>query len=134
VELTALIPTCVSEDSESAIEGLKRLVAFYCGFFPRYNRLMSESGFAKEAKAIRAAWLKGRREESYSIVSDKMARTLGIAGGLEECPRRLEEYRRAGVGTPILYPTAPVLKRKRGGSAETPTVKEACIAAIKAAS
>jgi alkanesulfonate monooxygenase SsuD/methylene tetrahydromethanopterin reductase-like flavin-dependent oxidoreductase (luciferase family) len=129
VELAALIPTCVSEDAEAAIEGMKRLVAFYCGFFPRYNRLMSESGFAKEAAMIRTAWVAGKKEESYNMVTEKMTRTLGIAGELEECPRRLEEYHRAGVGTPILFPTATVGK-KRGKD----TVKEVCIDAIKAAS
>jgi len=129
VELAALIPTCVSEDSETAIEGMKRLVAFYCGFFPRYNRLMSESGFAKEAEMIRAAWVDGRKEESYDMVTEKMTRTLGIAGEPEECPKRLEEYRKAGVGTPIMFPTSTVGK-KRGKD----SVKEVCIDAIKAAS
>ncbi len=133
VELTALIPTCVSEDSEAAIEGMKRQVAFYCGFFPRYNRLMGESGFAKEAEVIRSAWLNGKYEEAYAMVPERMARTLGIAGELEDCPKRLKEYRKAGVGTPILLPTAPVGKRRRRGSAGITTVKEACIAAIKVA-
>lgn len=133
IALAAMIPTCVSEDSEAAIEGMKRLVAFYCGFFPRYNRLMSESGFVKEAEMIRSAWLNGKREESYDLVTEKMTKALGIAGEPEECPRRLKEYRRAGVGTPILYPTAAVSKR-RGGKSAVGTVKEACIVAIKAAS
>ncbi len=132
VELTGLIPTCVSEDSEAALEGMKRLVAFYCGFFPRYNSLMSESGFAKEAAMIRSAWIGGKRHESYGMVSDKMARTLGIAGDLEECPKRLNEYRKAGL-FPILYPTAAVSKRQRA-SPGAAAVKESCIAAIKAAS
>ena len=129
VELAALIPTCVSEDSEAAIEGMKRLVAFYCGFFPKYNRLMSESGFPKEAEMIRGAWLDGKKEESYDMVTEKMARTLGIAGELEECNKRLEEYRKAGVGTPILFPTATVGRKGKSGS-----VKEVCFAAITAAS
>ncbi len=81
---------------------------------------------------IRTAWISGNREESYGMVSDKMARTLGIAGDLEECPRRLKEYRKAGL-TPILYPAAAVSKRQRA-SAGVITVKESCIAAIRAAS
>ncbi len=82
---------------------------------------------------VRSTWLNGKREESYDMVSEKMTKTLGIAGEPEECPRRLKEYRRAGVDTPILYPTAVVSKR-RGGRSVAGTVKEACILAIKAAS
>lgn len=135
VELASLLSTSISEDAEAAIRGMRQLVAFYAGFFPRYNRLISESGFAKEVKEIREAWLSGRKEEASAIVTEKMAKELSIVGEPEECIKRLREYRRAGLALPILFPTAPPKKAgKASGYHGLATVKDAVIAAIKAAS
>src|SRR5262249_25875916 len=60
--VTSLLPTVVAESREEALTALRPGLAFYAGFFPRYNRLMSEHGFAEEAAAIAAAWGQGRRE------------------------------------------------------------------------
>ena len=135
IRLACLIPTCISTDSEAAVEGMRNLIAFYIDYFPRYARIMSECGFAKEVEQVRAAWSTGKRRDAVSVVSDRMVRSLCIAGDAEECRTRLQEYRLSGVTLPILFPNPPP-KRKRSGDGYSSSVsaKEGVISAIRAAS
>ncbi len=135
LEVASLIPTCVSEDEEAALDGARKLVGLYTGFYPRYNRLVAESGFPKKAREIRQAWLAGRTEDAFAMVDERMVRAFCIAGGREDCLKRLSEYRKAGVSLPILFPFARSARRGRtwGFSAQA-SVKEATLSAIKAGS
>ncbi len=83
IDIVSLLPCSVSKNQGEAIDRLRLTAAFYAGFFPRYNRLMAESGFPEEAKTVRAAWLKGDREGAAKLVPDAMIQALGIVG-----PRR----------------------------------------------
>ena len=85
-------------------ERMRPAVAFYAGFFPRYSRLMAESGFPEAAQAIRTAWQKGDREGAAKLVPDELIQALGIAGTPTECRERIEAYRRAGIALPIIFP------------------------------
>src|SRR5439155_14700134 len=92
------------------------------GFFPRYNRLMAEHGFAEEAAAIAEAWLRGDREAAERAVSDAMIDASSIAGTPEECCERIEAYRQSGIDLPILSPFA----RGPGSKARFEAVIRAC--------
>jgi alkanesulfonate monooxygenase SsuD/methylene tetrahydromethanopterin reductase-like flavin-dependent oxidoreductase (luciferase family) len=106
IEVTTLLPTAVSESREAAIATLRPGLAFYAGFFPRYNRLMAEHGFAAEAAAIAASWARGDRAGCERAVSDAMIDATSIAGTPEQCRARVEAYRRSGIDVPILSPFA----------------------------
>jgi alkanesulfonate monooxygenase SsuD/methylene tetrahydromethanopterin reductase-like flavin-dependent oxidoreductase (luciferase family) len=60
VTVTTLLPTAIGETRQQALDTLRPGLAFYAGFFPRYNRLIAQHGFATEASAIAAAWAQGR--------------------------------------------------------------------------
>ena len=62
IDLVSLLLCSVSSNRQEAFERMRPAVAFYAGFFPRYSRLMAESGFPEAAQAIRTAWQKGDRE------------------------------------------------------------------------
>ena len=83
---------------------MRAAVGFYAGFFPRYNRLIAESGFAAAAEAIKAAWLQGGREAAARVVPDELIAAIGIAGTPTECRERVEAYRRSGINLPIISP------------------------------
>lgn len=104
IDIVSLLPCSVSANRQEAIDRLRPATAFYAGFFPRYNRLMTESGFPEEAKAIRAAWQKGDQAEAAKLVPDAMVQALGIAGTAAECRERIEAYRRSGIKLPIIFP------------------------------
>ncbi len=106
IEVTTLLPTSVAETREAALAALRPGIAFYCGFFPRYNRMMAEHGFAAEAAAIAEAWVRGDRETAERAVSDAMIDATSISGTPEQSRTRVEAYRQSGIDVPILSPFA----------------------------
>jgi probable F420-dependent oxidoreductase len=106
IEVTSLLPTSVADTRVAALAALRPGIAFYCGFFPRYNRMMAEHGFTTEAAAIAEAWARGDREMAERAVSDEMIDATSISGTPEQCRARIEAYRRSGIDLPIISPFA----------------------------
>ena len=106
IEVTTLLPTAVSATRAGALAALRPGLAFYLGFFPRYNRLMAEHGFAAESAAIADAWASGDRAACEALVSDAMIDATSIAGTVEECRARVAAYRQSGIDVPIISPYA----------------------------
>ena len=113
VEIASLLPASVASDRKEALAAARPGLAFYAGFFPRYNRLLAESGFAAEAAAVSAAWAAGDTAGAERAVTDEMIAATGIAGTPAECRDRLQAYRDAGLDLPIISPFA------RGADAKT---------------
>lgn len=106
VAITSLLPTAVAETREEAVAALRPGLAFYAGFFPRYNRMMAEHGFAEEAAAIAEAWSRGDRAAAERAVSDGLIDATSVCGTAEQCRDKIEAYRESGIGLPILSPFA----------------------------
>src|SRR6266852_4351488 len=106
VTLTTLLPTAVGQTRREALDTLRPGLAFYAGFFPRYNRMMAEHGFGGEAAAIAEAWSRGDRDAAERAVSDDLIDATSVAGTPEECRERIEAYRQSGIDLPILSPFA----------------------------
>jgi probable F420-dependent oxidoreductase len=106
IELTTLLPTSVGETRDAALAALRPGLAFYLGFFPRYNRMMAEHGFPEEAAAIADAWKRGDRQAAERTVSDAMIDATSIAGTPEQCRTKIEAYRQSGFDLPIISPFA----------------------------
>jgi probable F420-dependent oxidoreductase len=122
IVVTTLLPAAVGETRREALDILRPGLAFYAGFFPRYNRMMAEHGFVGEAAAIAEAWSRGDREATERAVSDALIDATSIAGTPEECRERLEAYRQSGIDLPILSPFA----RGPGAKARFEAVIRAC--------
>lgn len=114
VDIASLLPCSVAAGRQEAFNRLRALVAFYGGFFPRYNRLMAESGFPEAAQAIRVAWVKGDRESAARVVPDELSEAMGVAGTPAECRERVEAYRRSGIALPIIFPLSGGPEGKQG--------------------
>ena len=104
IDITSLLPCSVDTDRQAAFDVLRPGVALYAGFFPRYNRLLAESGFPEAAQAIRAAWLRGDREAASRAVPDAAIDATSVVGTPAECRERLAAYRRSGIALPIISP------------------------------
>ena len=89
IEITTLLQTSVNDSRDAALTALRPGLAFYLGFFPRYNKMMAEHGFAAEAAAIAEAWARGDREAAERAVSDAMIAETSIVGTPEQCRARL---------------------------------------------
>ena len=128
IVVASLLPTMVAETRAEALAALRPGLAFYAGFFPRYNRMMAEHGFAEEAAAIAAAWSRGDREAAERAVSDALIDATSIAGTPAECRARIAAYRASGLDLPILSPFA----RGPGSKAAFERVIRACAPAASA--
>ena len=104
IEITSLLPCCVSTNRQEAFDIMRPGVGFYAGFFPRYNRLMAESGFPDAAQAIKNAWEQGDRDAAVRAVPDALIAATGVVGTPDECLERLEAYRSSGIALPIISP------------------------------
>jgi alkanesulfonate monooxygenase SsuD/methylene tetrahydromethanopterin reductase-like flavin-dependent oxidoreductase (luciferase family) len=122
VTVTSLLPTAVGETRQQALDALRPGLAFYAGFFPRYNRLIAAHGFAAEAEAIAAAWARGDRDAAERAVSDPLIEATSIAGTPQDCCERIEAYRQSGIDLPILSPFA----RGPGAKAKFEAAIRAC--------
>jgi 5,10-methylenetetrahydromethanopterin reductase len=106
IEVTSLLPCSVGDTHVAALAALRPGIAFYCGFFPRYNRMMAEHGFPAEAATIAEAWARGDRETAERAVSDAMIDATSVSGTPEQCRARIEAYRQSGIDLPIISPFA----------------------------
>jgi len=106
VEVASLLPCVVAGSREEAHELMRPAVGFYVGFFPRYNRLLAEAGFADEVRVIKDAFDHGGREAAAKAVPDALIDAVALAGTAQECRERIESYRRAGLALPIVSPRA----------------------------
>ena len=122
IEMTTLLGCAVGADVDEARRRLKPGVALYAGFFPRYNRLLAESGFAEAAAAIKSAWERGDRDGAIRLVPDALIDAVALAGPPARCRERLVEYRKAGVGLPIVTPRV----RDGGGASAVTEAIRAC--------
>jgi probable F420-dependent oxidoreductase len=122
IVVTSLLPTAVGATRQEALDALRPGLAFYAGFFPRYNRMMVEHGFRDEAAAIATAWARGDRQAAERSVSDALIDATSVAGTPEQCRERIAAYRQSGIDLPILSPFA----RGPGAKARFEAVIRAC--------
>jgi probable F420-dependent oxidoreductase len=106
VDVASLIPCYVARDQPAAFDGMRNAVAFYAGFFPRYNRLLAEAGFAETVARIKEAFDTGDRAEAARRVPDELLAAISAAGTAEQCRAKVEDYRRSGIALPIISPRA----------------------------
>jgi probable F420-dependent oxidoreductase len=104
VDLASLIPCAVADTAAAAREVLRPAVGFYAGFFPRYNRLLAETGFGDAVRAIKDAFDRGGRESAAAVVPDALIDAVALAGTPAACRERLAAYREAGLALPIVSP------------------------------
>ncbi len=122
IEVTTLLGCAVGSDVAEARQRLKPGVALYAGFFPRYNRLLAESGFAEAAAAIREAWQRGDRARAVQLVPDALVDAVALVGPPARCQERIAQYRDAGITLPIVTPRV----RDGGGGAAVQEAIRAC--------
>lgn len=106
IDIASCLFCSVATDRQVALNRIRPAVAFYAGFFPRYKRLMEESGFAAAGQAIRTAWQQGDHAWAARLVPDELIQAVAVAGTPSECRERLEAYRRSGIALPIIVPVS----------------------------
>lgn len=102
--VACFIRACVTHDPPQGRAILRRLIAVYAAL-PAYAQVLEESGFVQEVAAIRRGW-QGGVDEAAGAVPEGMTQALGFVGPVDICAKGIEQFRRAGVDLPIIYPFA----------------------------
>jgi alkanesulfonate monooxygenase SsuD/methylene tetrahydromethanopterin reductase-like flavin-dependent oxidoreductase (luciferase family) len=102
IDVTCQIITCVSNDSEDAIQRAKKTLAFYVSVGKIYREFLAKNGFENETNGIFEEFKKSGFKSNHELVTDSMLNSLCIAGSPDEARSQLKEFRDAGVDLPII--------------------------------
>jgi probable F420-dependent oxidoreductase len=125
VKITSLLPTAVAKNRAEALDLMRPGIAFYAGFFPRYNRLLASFGFATETQQIAEAFARGDHAGATRAVSDALVDATSVSGTPEQCREKIAAYRDSGIDEPIISPFA----RGDGAAGIFSAAVEACAGA-----
>ncbi|HEX5431340.1 MAG TPA: LLM class flavin-dependent oxidoreductase, partial [Bryobacteraceae bacterium] len=106
IEIASLLPASVAGDRKTAYDRVRSVLAFYMGYFPRYQRVAREAGFGTAVDAIAEASKRGDTERTVAAVPDEMVAEFTVSGTPADLRARIAEYRRSGIALPILMPVA----------------------------
>jgi probable F420-dependent oxidoreductase len=98
---------CCPDEPEEDIRPLARWQLTPYIAVPAYNRFITAQGFEKEAAEVSRLWGEGDRNGALEAVTDELIDALVILGPAARCKERLDSFREAGLGTPILMLFSP---------------------------
>mgnify|MGYP003998697639 FL=1 len=102
IDVACQIITCISNDSEEAIQRAKKTVAFYVSVGKIYREFLAKNGFKNETDNIFEEFKKSGLKSNHEYVTDSMLNSLCISGSPEEAKIQLEKFRNAGIDLPII--------------------------------
>ncbi len=102
IDVSCQLITCVSEDSQKAIDRAKKTLAFYISIGEIYRNFLSKNGFQNETEEIFQEFNKSGLEHVHEFVSDSMIESLTICGNPQECISQLNKFKDTGLDLPIL--------------------------------
>ena len=102
IDVTCQIITCVSNDSDEAIQRAKKTLAFYVSVGKIYREFLAKNGFENETKNIFEEFKKSGFKSNHELVTDVMLNSLCIAGSPDEAKLQLDKFRNSGIDLPII--------------------------------
>ena len=102
IDVTCQLITCVSEDSDIAIQRAKKTVAFYISVGKIYRDFLAKNGFKKETENILNEFKKSGFKSNHELITDNMLRSLAISGTVDECKKQFKKFIEVGIDLPII--------------------------------
>jgi alkanesulfonate monooxygenase SsuD/methylene tetrahydromethanopterin reductase-like flavin-dependent oxidoreductase (luciferase family) len=100
-----MIPTCISDDIETARAVNRRTLTRYT-MLPNYRNYWKEAGYIEEMAAIEAALAAGRRDDLPALMSDRWLADATLFGPAAAVREGVAAWRDAGITTPVLVPSS----------------------------
>jgi len=100
-----MIPTCISDDIETARAVNRRTLTRYT-MLPNYRNYWKEAGYIEEMVAIEAALAAGRRDDLPALMSDRWLADATLFGPAAAVREGVAAWRDAGITTPVLVPSS----------------------------
>jgi len=91
----------VAESHEKAASAAREDILFYLSY-PELDPVIDRSPFKFEALKIRELYVRGRRKEALSLITEEMLDTFAVYGTARECRQRLERFLKRGITLPII--------------------------------
>jgi 5,10-methylenetetrahydromethanopterin reductase len=108
VDISGAIVVSIDQNSKQAKDRARQFIGLYLSLFPNIAQetklpqtLIDETRLAFNEKGPEAA---------ARLIDDEVVDYLTAAGTPEECRRKIDEYRAAGVQMPLLFPLDPNVK------------------------
>jgi alkanesulfonate monooxygenase SsuD/methylene tetrahydromethanopterin reductase-like flavin-dependent oxidoreductase (luciferase family) len=103
VTIAPTLNLMVTDDAESVLPMLKFAVAIYYG--PQnspYARAAADLGYADDVAEIVKHYAKGGSRAAAQATSDRLARSMAVAGPLDDCRRQIAAIFRSGADRVVL--------------------------------
>ena len=100
-----MIPTCISDDVESAAARNRKTMLGYLRL-PNYRNYWKEAGYVEEMEAIEKAVDANEADRIPSLISDRWLADVTLYGPVSRVREGVEAWREAGLRTPILVPSS----------------------------
>ena len=102
IDVACQIITCISNNSENAIQRAKKTLAFYISVGKVYREFLAKNGFENEVNNIFKEFRKSGFKSNHELIPDYMLNSLCIAGSPEEAKLQLGKFRNTGIDLPII--------------------------------
>jgi alkanesulfonate monooxygenase SsuD/methylene tetrahydromethanopterin reductase-like flavin-dependent oxidoreductase (luciferase family) len=103
IEAFVRLPATMGEPEDLARFMARRLLTGYA-IVPAYNASLARQGFAAEAGEIAGRWAAGERDRATEAFTDELLDATFLLGDADASKQRIQEYRDAGITTPVLMP------------------------------
>jgi alkanesulfonate monooxygenase SsuD/methylene tetrahydromethanopterin reductase-like flavin-dependent oxidoreductase (luciferase family) len=103
VEVACVVHCCLSGDPDAAAAAARAVVLRYV-LHPAVPRLFGELNGGVELGGVRERVLAGDRAGAVGLVPQQVADGFVAWGGAARIAARLDEYRAAGIGLPVIFP------------------------------
>ena len=102
IDVACQLITCVSNDSEKAVDRCKKTLAFYVAVGKIYREFLEKNGFENETQNIFEEYKKTGFKSIHELISDKMLESLTISGTPDDCLKQLNKFKESGIDLPII--------------------------------
>ena len=102
IDVACQIITCISNNSEEAIQRAKKTLAFYISVGKVYREFLAKNGFENETDNIFEEFKKSGFKSNHELIPNSMLNSLCISGSPEEAKVQLEKFRDTGIDLPII--------------------------------
>ena len=102
IDIACQIITCVSNNSEDAIQRAKKTLTFYISVGKIYREFLANNGFKNETNNVFNEFKKSGFKSNHELIPDSMLNSLCISGSPEEVKLQLEKFRNVGIDLPII--------------------------------
>ena len=100
-----MIPTCINDDVDAAMEVNRRTLTSYA-YLPNYRNYWKEAGYEEEMHSIEECLSLGRREDVPRYLTDRWLADTTLFGTQSQVREGIEAWFDAGIKTPIIVPSA----------------------------